>query len=298
MIVGIKQLRDRFASIDLPVDLTVDSAAALKAQVPRERLLQALARVENFDDAGARAFLVKTLVDAGLLPDTHVPRPQVVNAAPRQAQASVPARTAAAPHAPQHPAIEPVRTDSASNHVPAADHRSAPGDNPAPTRSSWPAGTTGNGRRPQRPSHHAYGGKAAIMFELDETKAGVATVALDGARAIAERQYDWKDKVRIQLTMSEVPVVAATLFGLLPKCQFANHGPDNDKGFEIEWQGERGSFFVKVWQGKGNLRAVPMTREDAFHVGQIVLRAIQQASPARLDATGALNSLRALYARK
>ena len=285
MAPGLKELNTRFAAIGLPVTLSPENAASLKNQAPRERVLNALSRVESANDSGAMAYLRKIMDAAGLLAPNGAP-----NGPSNGHRSAAPAMS------------RPAQSNDRSAPPPEArwadTHPNAPGNDAAQSRPSGyasPAGTAAP--RTRGPSHHIYGKKAAAMFELDETKSGVATVALDAAQTIGERQYDWKNKIRLQMTASEVPVVAAVLFGVLGECNFANHGPDSDKGFSIEWQGDRRSFFVKVWQGKGNLRAVPMTRDDAFHVGQIVLRALQQASPARLDATGALACVRAFYGR-
>jgi len=259
---NLQEINRRLAAVGLPVNLNPQTAAKLKEAAPRERVLNALSRVEQANDAGARAFLDKTLQAAGLLGAANdAPPPQPVQQAP-----------------------EP----------PPMDPEPAP---PRDTRQNRSAQGNGQQQRARPPQHHVYGGKAALTFELDETTAGVPTVALDGANSVGERKYDWGSKVRIQFTTRELPVVAAVFLGIMPECSFQNHGPANDKGFSIAWQPDRQAFFVKVWQGKGNLRAVPMPREDAFYVAQIVIRAIQQGSPARLDTAGTIACIRAFYGR-
>lgn len=275
MTPNLNQLNERFAKAGLAARLDPAGAARLKDAAPRERVLHALTRVETHDDAGARAFLEKTFRAAGLTGETSANNARQ----PQQPAHTQPESAAAPAHAPQRPVDR--RPPPETGHGGSA----APNAAPAPSQAR------------QRPQHHVYGGRAALTFELDETPAGAPTVALDGANSIGERKFDWQNKVRIQFTTRELPVVAATLLGILPECQFSNHGPANDKGFEITWQGDRQSFFVKVWQGKGNLRAVPMPREDAFYAAQLVLRAIQQGSPARLDTAGVIATLRAFYGR-
>lgn len=271
----LNELNQRLANAGLPGPLTAATAAQLKENAPRERILQALTRVENNGDNGARTYLDKTLQGIGVTHAWPNPAPDTPPE-PAPPQQNVPA-----PADPSQPPAPPEVPASAANET-------TPANNP-------PADT--NPRR-DRIQHHVYGGKAALTLELDETRQGVPTVALDGATAVAERQYDWANKVRLQFTLSELPVVAAVLLGGLPECNYANHGANNDKGFAVEWQSDRAAFFVKVWQGKGNLRAVPMSREDAFYAVQIVIRAIQQGSPARLDTAGTIAAIRAFYGRK
>lgn len=268
---SLGDINRRLIAVGLPANLTAQTAAQLKAAAPRDRLLRALDRAEHSNDTGARAYLDRVLREAGLIPAANVepvPAPEVPEPDPMP---------------PEFYPDEPPATPSAAS--PVERRRSERSANAAP-------------RPAERPQFHVYGGKAALTFELDETTAGAPTVALDGAHSVGERQYNWSEKIRIQFTTRELPVVAAVLLGILSECSFSNHGPANDKGFSIAWQADRQTFFVKVWQGKGNLRAVPMPREDAFYVAQIVTRAIQQGSPARLDTAGTIACLRALFGRK
>ena len=260
MSLSLNELNRRLAAVGLPFHLTADSAAQLKDAAPRERVLRALARVEDHGDNGARIYLERTLAEAGLSGQVNDP----------------PAAQSTLAEPPSGSERKSRPAPPASNHGPARPSRE---------------------RLTRRPSHHVYGGRAALTFELDETTAGAPTVALDAAIAVDERKYNWSAKARIQFTARELPVVAAVLLGISTECSFSNHGPANDKGFSIAWQAERQSFFVKVWQGKRNLRAVPMPREDAFYAAQLVIRAIQQGSPARLDAAGVIATLRAFYGR-
>lgn len=103
------------------------------------------------------------------------------------------------------------------------------------------------------------------------------TVCLDAADATAPRQYNWKDKLRVQLTRDELLVVAAVLFGILPRCEYKNHGEDNSKGFSIEDQGDK--LFIKVFAKNAKMKAVPVTPEDAFFVAQICLGQMKKNAP-------------------
>lgn len=270
---GLNELNSRLAAIGIGVQLTAHSAEALKTVASRDHILKAVARVELANDAGAFAFLQKSLERAGIVAPTR-------NAVPVQWRLPL-----QQPQAPA-PVLQPSKPQR---------------DNPAPSQpqhhSNQPAGRSKTGDWIQ---HHVYGKNAAIMVGLTETRKGVPTINLDSAFAVGTRQYDWsrENKVRVQVTQTELPVVAATLLGILPNCRFSNHGEKNNKGFAIDWQDDRQSFFVQIWQGKGNSRAVPMTREDAFQATQIVVRAIQAGSPARMGLTGMMAMLRSMYGRQ
>lgn len=290
----LNELNDRLAGIGMP---RLDGAGAnkLKQFASRERVVDAICRVEIHNDTGAYKFLDKTFTEAGLHPASGSAGSQGQGAAQDQGADPTPTQ------APQQQSAAPAPESTGNGRAP-GPHPNAPnGDAPDPPerQSSRPAPES---RSQDRIQHHIYGSKASLMFELDETPAGKTTVALDGAyvagnNSNGNRTFDWSNKVRVQFTPDELPVVAAVLFGISGQCEYFNHGPENDKGFGLEWQGDRGGFFIRVWQGKNNQRAVPMGREDAWHAGQVVLRALQQASPAYLDAAGAMAMLRAMFGR-
>lgn len=128
-------------------------------------------------------------------------------------------------------------------------------------------------------SVHVYGGKSALCFQEDETKNGFPTISIDGATATAPRSYDWANKIRVQLTRQELPSVAAVLVGAQPKCNFSSHGPQKDKGFELERQ-EGGKVYVKVFGGNGQgMRGVPVMPSDLFYVTSLVLRQLLKSMP-------------------
>jgi len=144
----------------------------------------------------------------------------------------------------------------------------------------------------QRVSKHVYGGRAALCFETDETRHGVPTIAVDAAIACSVRDYDWPGKIRLQLTQGELPVVAAVLLGALPSCEFKSHGPNKDKGFSVEHQGNK--VFVRVFAAGEPMRAVPMELSDVYQVSALFLRQLRHQSP-WLDATGIMDLIRATF---
>ncbi|MDT4852015.1 hypothetical protein FQZ97_862310 [compost metagenome] len=142
-----------------------------------------------------------------------------------------------------------------------------------------------------RASFHVYGGKAALCFEADTTRNGVHTIALDAATVTGPKQYNWGKKVRLQLTRSELPIVAAVLLGALKRCEFKNHGQDNSKGFSLERQ-DGGKVFIKVMAKGESVKAVPVEAPDVFFITALFVRQLQKGLP-WLDAAGVLALIRA-----
>lgn len=131
--------------------------------------------------------------------------------------------------------------------------------------------------RGERLSVHVYGSGAALCFEPDATRRGEHTIALDAARSTGPRAYDWGGKIRLQVTQAELPVVAGVLLGRIAKCEYGNHGPENDKGFSLENQD--GKIFARVFAKGKSPCAVPIGPEDAYRVTALVVRQLRENAP-------------------
>lgn len=146
-----------------------------------------------------------------------------------------------------------------------------------------PAGNGKGGGKPsdqqpvERLNKHVYGQRGALCFEPDETRAGVNTICIDAADSTGPKQYDWSNKLRVQLTRDELLHFTAVLFGFLSKAEGKNHGEDNSKGFSIEDQGDK--LFVRVFTKGHNIKAVPMFPEDAFYVAGLFMRQLKLNMP-------------------
>lgn len=130
-------------------------------------------------------------------------------------------------------------------------------------------------------STHVYGGKAALCFNaaLSQNKKN-HTVILDAALSIGERDYDWKNAIKIQLGHKELALLYGVLVGWKNSVKFDAHGAANDKGFEIARQD--GKFFVKVYAKNESPRAVPMSAQDAYPVAMVILTQIIKQAPPEL----------------
>lgn len=126
---------------------------------------------------------------------------------------------------------------------------------------------------------HVYGGKAALTFELALATARrqeYATIKIEGAKALAGKQFEWDNKLVFRLTKRELALFAATLLGWLPKLEFTGHGEEKSKTLAVEDQG--GVLFVRLTQGR-RLLAVPIPAEEIFDVTALVLQALAQNEP-------------------
>ena len=130
---------------------------------------------------------------------------------------------------------------------------------------------------PDRVQCRVYGGKAALCIEPDETRQGEPTLRIEAARATAPRKYDWRQKLSLQLTREELPVIAATVLGFLTHCEYKNHGPNQDKGLEIVHQGTH--LYVRLFQKDRGVVAVPVTAADSYALGALCLRQLRKTAP-------------------
>ena len=141
--------------------------------------------------------------------------------------------------------------------------------------------------------HHVYGSKAAMYLALDETRAGIHTLRLEGAMARGVRDYDWQNKISIQLTQQELPHVAAVLFGWVQGCEYKNHGPAKNKGFKLTLQEKRNEtgLFVNISEANKPLCAIPVSAVDLFYLRNLAMEQIAKQSPT-LDSQSLLSSLK------
>lgn len=133
-------------------------------------------------------------------------------------------------------------------------------------------------------SHHVYASAGAACFEpveipSDNSEHDVThSIQIEMAKAISLRRYDWDHKIIFRLTLRELPVFAAVLLGYADFLRCGNHGPSKDKFLEVREQAEQGTVFIKLKQGK-RLVAVPISAEEVFAIGAMVLKVLQRNAP-------------------
>jgi hypothetical protein len=121
-----------------------------------------------------------------------------------------------------------------------------------------------------------YGTQYALEAEISETRAGVASVSFQFAEKLDQgREYNWEDKLTIQLTPRDLPRYAA---GVIQgrSVEFRHYGDQRNKSLEIRSQ-EGGALFV----GKSPqlARAVPVTPSDLYWLRVQILSVLRHSSP-------------------
>ena len=271
--LDLATLNRRLAAQNLPAQ-TAASLAARPTLMNQARIEHALRKAEG-GDQGAWRFLSKHLPASGPAPQ----RPAAMSNADT-APASAP------PH-PTATTTRPVTTTpaaprpAATTTAPTATYPVAPRPTATPNADTVPApapphppATTAP---PDRVQCRVYGGKAALCIEPDETRQGEPTLRIEAARATAPRKYDWRQKLSLQLTREELPVIAATVLGFLTHCEYKNHGPNQDKGLEIVHQGTH--LYVRLFQKDRGVVAVPVTAADSYALGALCLRQLRKTAP-------------------
>lgn len=287
-----------------------EQAQNILGQVPRHRLVSAL--TEAHVNQGARRFLETLIPSAQNEPEQGQSVQQRQPAPPAQQQHRQPAQHSAQPQGgqsmppsqgAQHSAPPPERRNAAPQqqgykpHGRGSQSTGNSGGQPAPNAQSRNASPQqGQDGEREYMSHHVYGGKAALCWDVDQTRNGDSTIRLEAAKVIGERKYDWSNKITIQLTRDELPCVAAVFLGILQRTEGRNHGVGDQqgKGFEIEHQGNK--LFVKVFAPQRPPCAVPISPEDAFTVASLLVRQIRKGKP-WLSGNDIMTMLRAIIGR-
>lgn len=118
----------------------------------------------------------------------------------------------------------------------------------------------------------AYGAKAGITIEhtLLE-KNGEFTLNIDVARKVDDT-IDWNNKIYVQLSEDELPLLAAVFVGYLPSCVFKR----SSKG--IEFTRQKDKIFVSATNGLGNVAALPIPMARVFFFSAFILARLQQVT--------------------
>jgi hypothetical protein len=95
------------------------------------------------------------------------------------------------------------------------------------------------------------------------------TVSLDVAPKDSNG-VQWDRKITLQLSTTELPILAAVCLGYLPKAQFKRP----DKGIVIERQDNK--LYVCATQGAGNNFSLPVPIGQAFQIASLLLIQLQK----------------------
>ena len=122
-----------------------------------------------------------------------------------------------------------------------------------------------------------YASKAALCISADQTRSGVHTVRIEAAEAAAQRRSDWQQKIAVQLSRRELPLVLAVFMGWLDRFEGKGHGDNNSKWFIVENQSNK--LFLSI-HGKGQTpRGAPIQPGDGYAVTTLMLRQLLRNDP-------------------
>lgn len=124
-----------------------------------------------------------------------------------------------------------------------------------------------------QPKVRCFGSSAALTVEATHllVKGELAghTVNLDVAPREGE-DVIWDRKITLQLSETELPIMAALCLGFLPKAEFKRPG----KGMKLERQ--TGKIYISATQGAGNVFALPIPIGSTFLISGLLLNQIQK----------------------
>lgn len=123
--------------------------------------------------------------------------------------------------------------------------------------------------------------RAAACFELTtrivDERTGERQPALKietaGKHPTQPSKYNWDDKIIFYLTEDELPQLLCVFLGLLPSCEFRNHGPQHNKSMKLDNQGKH--LYLTMAEGSERKAAVQLDVGRSTRVATLVARAFQ-----------------------
>jgi len=239
-------------NFNIPLEERVKKAVAYGPQ-----FVEAVQRAPLATDEGDRARnLLATILGKSQAKPTTSPTPET----PSMAESPTPAVAAPTPEV--EPAPEPPVMASPTPETPSM---------------ASPSAAQGDGEK-KYINVHVYGGKAAACFSADTKKdSATQTLRIETAEASGTRVYDWANKIAVQLSVKELPLILGVLMGWLPEYKAEGHGENHDKGFTFKRQ--EGSFFLSMTQKGKKARALPVPPGDAYCITSLVVRQMVANDP-------------------
>jgi hypothetical protein len=133
------------------------------------------------------------------------------------------------------------------------------------------------------PPYHSFkifGSAAALCVSEARTRSSdQCTIQIEGALALGggRREFDWQNKIIIQLTVQEAYLVLALFENLLPCVKFDGHGRTHDKSLHIDFQDSH--YFVRVIQRGRAAVALPVRAVDTIQIVALLYRQILANEP-------------------
>jgi hypothetical protein len=135
-------------------------------------------------------------------------------------------------------------------------------------------------------------GAALCVSEARTRSSNQHTIQIEGALALGagRREFDWQNKIIVQLTVQETYTALALFENLIPSLKFDGHGRAHDKSLHIDFQDSH--YFVRVIQRGRALVALPVRPVDTIQIVALLYRQMLCNEP-HLQIT----DIRALVAR-
>jgi hypothetical protein len=86
----------------------------------------------------------------------------------------------------------------------------------------------------------------------------------------SDNDFDWSEKISLQLSPTELPILVGLLLGYLPKCEFKRP----TKGIYIERQ--VGNIYLKASSGSAKQYQMPIPIGHTFQLSAIAISQLQQ----------------------
>jgi hypothetical protein len=123
------------------------------------------------------------------------------------------------------------------------------------------------------------GGAALCVSEARTRSSNQHTIQIEGALALGagRREFDWQNKIIVQLTVQEAYTTLALFENLIPSVKFDGHGRAHDKSLHIDFQ--ESHYFVRVIQRGRAAIALPVRPVDTIQIVALLFRQLIANEP-------------------
>lgn len=120
-----------------------------------------------------------------------------------------------------------------------------------------------------------YGQRYALSFERTASASGQAAIQVEiAAKANGRPEYQWAEKLAVQLTEAETVGVLGVLVGAADEVEYQGHGSRHDKTLTMKRQ-QGGGIYVSLRQGRDS-RGVPVPQAYGFRLTTMCAQVLSQ----------------------
>lgn len=136
---------------------------------------------------------------------------------------------------------------------------------------------------PVNPPYYSFkifgSGAALCVSEARTRSSNQHTIQIEGAVALGggRREFDWQNKIIVQLTVQEAYLSLALFENMVPSVKFDGHGRTHDKSLHIDFQDSH--YFVRVIQRGRNAVALPVRAVDALQIVSLLYKQLLANEP-------------------